>query len=151
MPGSRSHWSSCTLTGSSRMRCLAAAANDLGGGKHAWPRRWPTETTQWSESLRRTRCSGDAVYLGYRAMWACLVGTADFVQRFSHRSVHVRYKPSESYRSKSLNHPRPQTTQPDRQLALEPRPRSPLDLHSGPWQVDRVGSVNNIIQSGIAL
>ena len=32
------------------MRCLAAAVNDLGSGKHAWPRWWLTETTRWSES-----------------------------------------------------------------------------------------------------
>ena len=43
------------IKGSSCMRCLAAAANDLGSCKHAWPGWWPTETTQWSESLHPLR------------------------------------------------------------------------------------------------
>lgn len=136
------------IKGSSRMRCLAAAANDLGRSKHASPSWWPTETTQWKDPSPTAVTGDSAVYLGYRAMWACLVRTAGFVQRFFYRSAHVRYTPAECHPTKRLKQPTT-TTQPDRQSALEARPRTPLDLHFGPWQVSRIGPVNNITRSGI--
>lgn len=92
------------IKGSSRMRCLAAVANDLGSSKHASPCWWPTETTQWKEpsSTAVIRGLSSTIYLGYRAMWACLVCTAGFVQRFFYRSAHVRYTPAECHPTKRL-------------------------------------------------
>lgn len=97
------------MKGSSRMRCPAAAADDLGSGVHASPCWWPTETTQWSESLRLPRRPGDSVYLGYRAMCVCLVRTAvicsTLLPSFRSCTVHARRVPPYQKAKASHNNP----------------------------------------------
>jgi len=119
------------IKGSSRMRSPAAAANDLGSGVHASPCWWPTETTQWSESLRMEGLSISRL--------SCHVRVPGSHQRLcptllpSFRWCTVQYTPAECLRTKTIH-----TTQPDRQFALSPAPRTSLDLHFGPWQASRV-------------
>ena len=154
MPGSCSHWSSYTLKGLVTCAVLlplptiwvAASTHGLAGGQ-------PKQRNGARASVRRDD-------QGTQYIWAIApCGHALFaLQTLSnasfHCSVHVGYTPSESYRPKRLNHPHPQRPSPIGSLpwrAWSPVPEGPLDLHFGPWQVSRIGSVNNITQSGIAL